>query len=190
MNMYYTGPIQMNDGNRNNAVNWNAVAMPSYCRLPAGLVIIGMLMNPAYAGVGNGMGISGATLLRKAEVAPGGFNVDAARWMTQPFGAYSRITGIFDWSMWEPLSIQCNSGTPLLTIRHNGTTLVATLDGTDTVIGAATVATKYKYSIKFNGTAITVIVGAVQVNLTTNFPIPEGYIRNENQIFTVYRGNR
>lgn len=190
MHLYYTGPIQMNDGNRNNAVNWNAVAMPSYCRLPAGLAIISMLMNPAYAGVGNGMGISGATLLQKAEAAPGGFDVDASRWMAQPFGAYSRITGIFDWSMGEPLSIQCNSGAALLTIKHNGTTLVATLDGTDTVIGTATIATKYNYSIKFNGNAITIVVGSVQVNLTTNYPIPEGYIRNESQIFTVYRGNR
>ena len=190
MNMYYTGPIQMNDGNRNNAVNWNAVAMPSYCRLPAGLVIIGMLMDPAYTGVGNGMGISGATLLRKAEAAPGGFNIDAFRWMAQPFGAYSRITGVFDWSQGEALNIQCNSGSELLTIKHNGTTLVATIDGSDTVIGAATIAAKYNYSIKFNGNAITIVVGSVQVNLTVNYPIPEGYVRNENHIFTVYRGNR
>lgn len=191
MNDYYTGPIQMNDLNRNAAVNWNAVLNPSYCRLPAGLIIIGMLMNPAYAGVGNGMGFSGATLLRKTEAAVGGYNVAGQRWLSAPFNNYCRIAGWFDWTNTaNTLQIQTPSGSNILSLKHNGTTIIATMDGVDTAIAASVTPSRYNWDITFNNTIITITIGSVVNTITTAIPITEAYIRNEGLAFSIFRGNR
>lgn len=186
MSSYYNGALQLGDLNRNGTVNWDAVGSPTVCRLPAGLIIFGMLTNNSGVGTGNGFGFSGLKLLPRTHTEPSGYL--SARWLSNPITDNSTITGLFRWlAAGDKLSIQSKAGNEYLAISYNGTQLSAVLDGASTELVGNLSPGTYDYSIVFAGTSVTIQVGSVTKVITASLQIPESYIRNNGITFNIIR---
>ncbi|MDT3755043.1 GDSL-type esterase/lipase family protein [Citrobacter freundii complex sp. 2023EL-00966] len=174
-NAFYSGNIQQKDERVSG--KYNGMFLPEKCKLPAGLHVIGL----SFAGdadVGKYLGFGGLCLVDRQQYCTSEYQI------YDPIVPGTSVAGRFDWSTsGNKLRFSSKDGNiEVFSISNNGSAIVATVDGADTVIASGS-GDVYDYLIHFTQVGVSLRVGAVSKDIPLSIPLPDMYIASGSGAF-------